>query len=75
MSFKHVRTGGDLARFKCALRIECERCCNAVTLTGFDVAKVIGTGDFWQLQKRLKCSLCGTKEAKLTVLTPDPPRN
>ena len=75
MSFKHVRTAGDLCRFKCDLRIECERCCNAVTLTGFDVAKVIGTQDFWQLQKRLKCSLCGVKEARLTVLTPNPPRN
>jgi hypothetical protein len=75
MSFKHVRTAGDLARFKCALKVECERCMNAVTLTGFDVAKVIGTQDFRHLQRRLKCSLCGVKEARLTVLTPDPPRN
>jgi hypothetical protein len=74
MSFKHVRTAGDLARFKCALRIECEHCCNAVTLTSFDVAKVIGTRDFWQLQKRLKCSLCGARGATLTVLSP-PSRN
>ena len=41
----------------------------------FDVARVIGTEDFWQLQKRLKCTLCGARDAKLMVITPPAPRN
>ena len=43
MSTKHVRSAADLARFKCALKIECAGCGNSTTLDGFDVAKAYGT--------------------------------
>ena len=74
MSTKHVRSAADLARFKCALRIECGACGNSRTLNGFDVAKVYGIKTFVQIQQRMKCSRCGAKEARLTVLSPLGPR-
>lgn len=74
MSTKHVRSAADLLRFKAALKVECGSCGNSLTMSGFDVAKVCGTDDFPQVQARLRCSLCGAKEAKLTVLSPPPPR-
>ena len=75
MSFKHVRTAADLVRFKCALRVECGRCHNATTMTGYEVAKVIGSQEFERLRRRLRCSLCGAREAELTLLDPPPPRH
>ena len=76
MSTKHVRTAGDLVRFKCALKVECDSCHNATTLTGFDVARACGADvDLQSLGRRLKCSLCGAKVAKLAVLSPPAPRN
>jgi len=74
MSTKHIRSAADLARFKCALRIECSSCGNARTLNGFDVAKTYGTKTFAQIRQRMKCSRCGAKEAQLTVLSPPGPR-
>jgi len=74
MSTKHVRSAADLARFKCALRIECGGCGNARTLTGFDVAKTYGTRSFAEIKRRMKCSRCGEKDAQLTVLSPPGPR-
>jgi hypothetical protein len=74
MSTKHVRSAADLARFKCALRIECANCGNSTTVNGFDVAKAYGTGTFSAIRARMKCSRCGLKDAKLTVLSPPPPR-
>lgn len=67
MSTKHIRSAADLARFKCALRIECGSCHNARTLNGFDVARAHGTKTFAQIRRRMKCSRCGEKEAQLTV--------
>ena len=75
MSTKHVRTAADLVRFKCALGIECDGCGNAKTLDGFEVAKQLGTGTLAGIRVRLKCSLCGSKGAKLAVLSPPPPRH
>ena len=46
MSTKHVRSAADLARFKCALRIECRSCGNSTTVNGFDMAKAYGTKTF-----------------------------
>lgn len=74
MSTKHVRSAADLARFKCALRIECGSCGNSTTLNGFDVAKAYGTRSFAQIRQRMKCSRCGVKEARLTILSPPGPR-
>jgi hypothetical protein len=75
MSTKHVHTAGDLVRFKTALKIECTGCGNSRTLSGFDVVKLFGTQDLRRLQHRFKCSLCGAREASLTVLSPPVPRN
>ena len=74
MSTKLVRSAADLARFRCALKIECGGCGNSTTLNGFDVAKAYGTKSFAEIQRRMKCSRCGVKEAHLTVLSPPGPR-
>jgi hypothetical protein len=74
MSTKHVRTASDLARFDCGLKVECRSCGNAVTVDGFALARTCGSGDLVQIQKRLKCSRCGEKSARLTVLPPMPKR-
>jgi hypothetical protein len=75
MSTKHVRTVADLVRFGCGLKIECGGCGNSRTLDGFDVAKALGTGDLEYIRPRLKCSRCGAKESRMTVLSPPAPRN
>jgi hypothetical protein len=75
MSTKHIRTAADLVRFKCALKVTCDRCGNARTITGFDVARQFGTMDLGGLARRLKCSLCGAREATLATLSPLPLRN
>lgn len=74
MSTKHVRTAADLARFKCALKIECANCGNSNTMDGFDVAKAYGTKSFAEIRPRMKCSRCGVKDAALTILAPPAPR-
>lgn len=75
MSTKHVRNAADLARFGAGLRIECDRCGNATTLDGFEVARSLGTANFARLQPRLKCSRCGAKAAKFAILSPPPRRD
>lgn len=75
MSTKHIRTAADLVRFKTALKVECGRCGNSRTMSGFDVVKQFGTADLDSLRKRLKCALCGGREAKLTALSPPASRN
>ena len=75
MSSKHIRTAADLVRFKTALKVECGRCGNSRTMSGFDVVKQFGSTELSRLPARLKCSLCGAREAKLATLSPPPPRN
>jgi hypothetical protein len=75
VSTKQVRTAADLVRFKTALKIECTSCGNSRTLSGFDVVKLCGTEDLRRLQHRFKCSLCGAREASLTVLSPPASRH
>jgi len=75
MSTKHVRSAADLARFKCGLKIECGGCGNSRMLDGIEVAKTYGIKPFAVIQQRMKCSRCGAKEARLTVLSPPAPRN
>jgi hypothetical protein len=43
--------------------------------SGFDVVKLCGSQNLGDLQHRFKCSLCGKREASLTVLSPPLPRN
>lgn len=75
MSTKHIRTAADLLRFKTRLKVECDRCGNSRTLSGSDIVKLGGTQSLRRFQDRLKCSLCGAREASLTVLSPPAPRN
>jgi hypothetical protein len=70
MSTKHIRTASDLVRFKAALKVECGACGNSLTLGGFELARVCGSGDLASIRTRMKCSLCGAREAKLSVLPP-----
>jgi hypothetical protein len=75
MSTKHVRTAADLVRFKTVLKVECGRCSNSRTLTGFEVVKLCGSQELSHIQQRLKCSLCGGREEKQTVISPPASRN
>jgi hypothetical protein len=75
MSTKHVRTVADLVRFSCGLKIECGGCGNSRTLDVFPVATTLGTGSLDYIAPRLKCSRCGAKESKMTLLSPPPSRN
>ena len=74
MSTKHVRTTADLVRFGAGLKIDCLSCGNSRTLDGFEAAKACGMIEFSKVQPRLKCSRCGARESKLTVLSPPPGR-
>ncbi len=74
MSTKHIRTAADLVRFKASLKVECGRCGNSLTLSGFEVATVSAMGELTALRSRMKCSLCSAREAKLSIITPPPPR-
>ena len=80
MSYKHVATAGDLVRFgrfprrTCGacpsrnLKVECTHCGAARTMNGVEVHRVHGNANLTHLARRLKCSRCKKKEAKLTML-------
>jgi hypothetical protein len=55
--------------------VDCDRCENSRTLTGFEVAQMLGTGELQSFRQRFKCSLCGARQAKLIVVTLPPRRN
>ena len=74
MSYKHVASAGDLLRFGCSLKVECTACGAARAMDAIDVARVNGNRQFAQLERRLTCSRCKKKAAKLTVLGPVYPR-
>jgi hypothetical protein len=74
MSTKHVRSAADLVRFGAGLKIDCLSCGNSRTLDGYGAVKACGTKEFSKIQPRLKCSRCGARESKLTVLSPPPGR-
>jgi len=71
MSYKRVATAADLVRFRCSLKVECTYCGAARTLSGAEVHAVHGKADLARLAPRLKCTRCGEKAARLTVLPPD----
>jgi hypothetical protein len=75
MSSKHIRTAADLVRFKTALRIDCGACGNSRTMGGFEVAGIFGSKALAGFPARLKCSLCGARKARLSILSPPAPRN
>ena len=70
MSTKHIRTAADLVRFKRALKITCERCGNCQTVAAIDVVAIAGRQALETLRTRLKCSLCGARDARLSTLAP-----
>ena len=70
MSFKKIETAGDLMRFGCSLRVECTACHAARTVSALSVYQAAGRTPLEEFRKRLKCSRCGRKAAKLTVLDP-----
>jgi rubredoxin len=70
MSAKHIRTTADLIRFQASVRIDCRDCAAARTMTGPEVVSVCGVRDFDSLEARLRCSRCGARSARLTVLPP-----
>lgn len=70
MSTKHVRTGSDVVRFGCSVKIECTDCGAARTMSGRDWVMAAGGKSLELARRRLKCSRCGRKAAKLTALQP-----
>jgi ribosomal protein L44E len=70
MSTKHIRTTADLVRFGAGLRIECASCGAARTVDGFEAGKLGGVQPIEALRRRLKCSRCGAKDARLAILPP-----
>lgn len=71
MSTKHIRTIADLVRFGAGLRIECAGCGAARTLNGYEAAKIGGEASgIAALALRLRCARCGTKDARLMILSP-----
>ena len=53
MSTKHVRTAADLVRFGCSLKVECNACGAARTMTGAEVHSVHGSASLELLRPRL----------------------
>ena len=75
MSTKHIRCATDLGRFKALLKVTCGDCGNSRTLDAMEVVGLIGaSAPLTDLQRRLKCLLCGAKAARVAILTPPPPR-
>jgi hypothetical protein len=70
MSFKNVRTTGDLIRFNCALKVECTFCHSARTLSSKAAVTGVGLVNLSDLSKRFRCIRCGRKQAKIVVLPP-----
>jgi hypothetical protein len=67
MSTKHVRTAGDLVRFAIGLQVDCDGCGRSERFAAWDVAKAFGNAPLETVRKRLKCSGCGAKKARLIV--------
>jgi hypothetical protein len=57
-------------RFGASLRIECNHCAAANTLSAAEVMTRCGPGDLEPIRKRLKCARCGRKAARLVILPP-----
>jgi hypothetical protein len=70
MSTKHVRTATDLVRFKLGLSVECLACSRVLTHEGYEVVKEVGSLQLRSLEPRLKCSHCGAKKVRMSILHP-----
>jgi hypothetical protein len=71
MSTKHIRTGADVCRFGCSVKVECGHCAAARTLSGMEWVIASGAGSLDAARARLKCGRCGRKVARVVVLSPD----
>jgi len=69
MSTKQVRTTGDLARFGLKLTIECRQCGSTNIVTGVELAQLGTQTRLSSLQRRLRCSECGERAAKIRYLS------
>lgn len=70
MAKKLVRSVADLVRFGCELKMECGDCGAGRSLDGYQLAAMVGPGTLSCIQTRLRCSRCGAKAARLTILPP-----
>ena len=70
MSAKHIRVIGDLVRFKASIRLDCRDCASARTMTGPQAVTAFGSCPLETAERRLRCSRCGGRSARLTVLPP-----
>ena len=68
MSTKHVRTGGDVLRFGCTVRVECGWCRSVREFAAMDWLMVAGGGSLEAARRRLKCGKCGRKAARLSAM-------
>ena len=67
MSTKHVRTSGDVLRFGCTVTVACGWCRSAREFAPFDWVMVAGGGNLEAARRRLKCSHCGAKAARIAA--------
>lgn len=70
MSAKHIRVLGDLVRFKASVRLDCLNCASARTMTGPEAVTAFGSCSLEAAEGRLRCSRCGSRSGRLTVLPP-----
>ena len=73
MSAKHIRNTGDLMRFRAGIRIDCPHCGAARTLDGVETVRALGVCGWEEAEARLRCTRCGGKGARITVLPPITP--
>lgn len=70
MSAKHIRVMGDLVRFKASVRLDCLDCASARTLSGPEAVTAFGSCPLDVAERRMRCSRCGSRAGRLTVLPP-----
>lgn len=71
MSTKHVRTGGDVLRFGCSVRVACGSCGSVKTFAAMDWVMAAGGGSLEAARRRLKCGKCGKKAARVSAMPGD----
>jgi hypothetical protein len=70
MSTKHIDSAADVARFRAFVRVDCRNCGASRTFDGPELVRACGTGPLRAIERRLKCSRCSAKHARLAVLPP-----
>jgi hypothetical protein len=70
VSTKHVRTTGDLMRFRCSRKVECTFCGNARVSDAAAAYMALGNWPLEGVSRRFRCERCGYKQARTRVLDP-----